>query len=110
MTKYKIFNLCFSLGCIILLSSCNSSVDLCLHFDDDFYEVADTIKADAMCSENVENYEWAAGDGLIMLGDGASVSESFVIQPAVGQAFRTITLKVSNSKSIREQTESVIIL
>ena len=66
--------------------------------------------ANANCSEHIEHYKWSPGEGLQMIGEGKSSTEKFVILPLNGIAFRTLELKVTNSKSSKARTESVITL
>lgn len=110
MKKYKIIaGFVLTLG-IIALSGCNSNIDLCMSFDQDAYVTEDTIRVSAACSENADTYQWTPGEGLEMQGDGTGINEVFVVTPAPGQTFRSITLSLSNSKGSRERTESVPVL
>ncbi len=102
--------LLFIVGFTYTFTSCNSSVDLCVNFDKTAYPVGDTIEATAACSKNVDNYNWSAGEGLDMIGDGTNSTENFVILPLTGQAYRTLTIGISNSKSSKSSTESVLVL
>jgi len=45
-----------------------------------------------------------------MIGEGKSSTEKFVILPLNGIAFRSVELNVTNSKSSKGRTESVITL
>jgi len=78
-------------------------------FDSTSFLVNDSIYVDASCSENVEEYLWELAEGLSMLGNGTSASESFIIQPLPGALARSINLTVSNAKSSRNHAEFVIV-
>jgi hypothetical protein len=100
-----------SLFTLILLCSCSKDkIEACAKFDQAAYLVADTIYLDANCSENVDEYLWTPKEGLMMLGNGKSSTERFIILPLPGMLSRSIELKVSNSKSIRVITKSALIL
>ena len=106
----KTYALLFILGFTSTFISCNSSVDLCVNFDKTAYPVGDTIEATAACSKNVDNFNWSPDEGLEMIGDGTKPTENFVILPLTGKAFRTVTIGISNSKSSKSSTESVLVL
>jgi hypothetical protein len=93
----------------IVSTSCKKSVKHCVNFDSTSYLVGDTIRVNASCSENVDQYFWAPEDGLIMLGSGALVQEDFVILPLSGTLTRTVSLKITNKKSEKTNWESVIV-
>ncbi len=95
---------------LIFLSSCKKKVTICSIFNETAYSVNDTIIADASCSENVEEYLWEPQEGLMMIGNGNTAMESFIVQPLSGILSRSINLNISNSKSSRSRTESVIVL
>jgi hypothetical protein len=100
-----------SLITLILLCSCSKNkIDACANFDQVGYLVADTIYLDATCSENVDEFLWTPKEGLMMLGNGKTSTERFIILPLPGMLSRSIELKVSNSKSSRIITKSTIIL
>lgn len=100
-----------SLITLILLCSCRKDkIEACAQFDQAAYLVTDTIYLDATCSENVGDYLWTPKEGLMMLGNGKSSTERFIILPLSGTLSRTIELKVSNSKSNRTITKSALIL
>jgi hypothetical protein len=100
-----------SLITFIFLSSCGKNkVEACASFDKSAYLVDDTIYLDATCSENVIDYLWTPKEGLMMIGNGKSSTERFVILPLQGSLSRSIELKVSNSKSSRVITKSALIL
>ena len=99
-----------SLITLILICSCRKNkIEACAKFDQTGYLVADTIYIDATCSENVDDYLWAPKEGLMMLGNGKSSTERFIILPLPGMLSRTIELKVSNGKSNRIITKSALI-
>ncbi|MCH2235907.1 MAG: hypothetical protein MK078_16820 [Crocinitomicaceae bacterium] len=110
MKKHKIIIGFALITGMIVLSGCNSNIDLCMTFDQDAYVTDDTIRVSAACSENAETYQWTPGEGLEMQGDGTGINEVFVVTPAPGQTFRSVTLSLSNSKGTRERTESVPVL
>jgi len=96
---------------LAFLGSCESDkLSLCTSFEDISYRVNDTIFIDASCSENVEEYLWEPGEGLMMVGTGNSVSERFVALPLAGTLSRTVQLTVSNSKSMRSRTQVVDVI
>ncbi len=92
---------------IIFLSSCKKNITSCFELDNTAYLVGDTIYVDASCSKNSKDFLWEPGDGLIMLGNGKSIKESFSIINLPGSLSRSINLTVTNSKSSRTKTESV---
>jgi hypothetical protein len=96
---------------LILLSSCGKNkIEACANFDQAGYLVADTIYLDATCSENVDEYLWTPKEGLMMLGNGKSSTERFIVLPLPGMLSRSIELRVTNSKSSRIITKSALIL
>ena len=107
-TTFLILRSSLILG-LIALSSCKKKVEICASFDAPGYLVSDTIYANASCSQNVEEYLWEPAEGLVMLGNGTLANESFIVQPLSGILSRSINLTVSNSKSSRTRTESVIV-
>jgi hypothetical protein len=93
----------------IATTSCKKSVKHCMNFDSNSYLVGDTIKVDASCSENVNDYLWAPEEGLIMLGNGNLAKENFVILPLSGSLSRTVSLTITNEKSEKTNLESTIV-
>jgi hypothetical protein len=106
----RTYALLLIIGFTYTFTSCNSSVDLCVNFDKTAYSVGDTIQATAACSKNVDNYNWSTGEALDMIGDGTNATENFVILPLTGASYRTVTISISNSKSSKSSTESVLVL
>jgi hypothetical protein len=104
------------LYCSILLvtiafaSSCRKKVEACADFNQDDYIVNDTIYLNASCSENADTYLWQPQAGLQMLGSGNSSTERFIVLPLAGSIYRTVDLTVSNSKSSRSISKSVVVL
>jgi hypothetical protein len=95
----------------IFLSSCEKNkIEVCAKFDQTAYLVSDTIYLDATCSENVKDYLWTPKEGLMMLGNGKSSTERFIVLPLAGTLSRTIDLKVSNSKSSKVISKSALVL
>ena len=45
-----------------------------------------------------------------MLGKGTSASKSLIVQPLSESLSRSVNLTISNSKSSRNRTESVVVL
>ncbi|MCH2231094.1 MAG: hypothetical protein MK105_12185 [Crocinitomicaceae bacterium] len=112
MVKKNYYIYSITLFSILFLgtSSCRKSVKHCVNFDKTGYIVGDTIRADASCSEHVDDYLWAPEGGLEMLGNGTSPQENFVILPLSGTLSRTMSLKLTNKKSEKTNWESVIVL
>ena len=95
---------------IAFASSCRKKVEACADFNQDAYIVNDTIYLNASCSENADTYSWKPQAGLQMIGTGNSSTEQFVILPLTGSLSRTIELTVSNSKSSRTISKSVVVI
>lgn len=95
---------------LVFISSCGKKIDACANFDKSAYLVNDTITLNASCSENVDTYLWQPQAGLQMLGTGKSSTERFVVLPLSGTLSRTVDLTVSNSKSTRKISKSVVVL
>lgn len=93
----------------IALVSCRKKIEICSNFDSTAYLVGDTIYADASCSENAETCLWEPQEGLTMIGNGNKATERFIVEPLSGVLSRSINLTLSNSKSSRSKTESVIV-
>lgn len=94
---------------LIALSSCNRKVKICASTDSTGYLVGDTIYFDATCSENAESYGWVPQEGLFMIGNGQEPTERFIVETLNGILSRSINLTVSNSKTSRTRTESVVV-
>lgn len=94
---------------LIALSSCNRKVKICASADSTGYLVGDTIYFDAGCSENAESYNWVPREGLLMIGNGQGPTERFIVEPLNGILSRSVDLTVSNSKTSRSRTESVVV-
>ena len=95
---------------LALASSCRKKVEACADFNKSAYFVNDTIFLNASCSENADTYSWKPQAGLQMIGSGKSSTEQFIILPLTGSLSRTIELTVSNSKSSRTISKSVVVL
>jgi hypothetical protein len=96
---------------LTLIFSCRKNkIEACANFDKAAYLVADTIYLDANCSENVDEFLWIPKEGLMMLGNGKSSTERFLVLPLSGSLSRTIELKVTNPKSTRVITKSVVVI
>lgn len=95
---------------LAIISSCGKKIEACANFDKSAYIVNDTIILYAACSENVDNYLWQPQSGLQMLGSGKSSTEGFIILSLPGSLSRTIDLTVSNAKSTRKISKSVVVL
>jgi len=95
---------------IITVSSCSKSVDFCVTLDASEYAVNDTIYGDASCSKNGDEFLWEPEKGLLMIGNGTASTERFIVQALTGTLSRTINITVSNSKSSRSQSKSVLVL
>ena len=93
----------------IALISCRKKIEICSDFDSTSYLVGDTIQADASCSKNVETFLWEPEEGLTMIGNGNNSTERFIVEPLSGALSRSVNLTLSNSKSSRSRTESVIV-
>jgi hypothetical protein len=91
-------------------SSCGKRVEACANFNEAAYLENDTIFLDASCSENVDTYLWEPKAGLQMLGSGNAATERFIVLPLTGSLSRTIDLTVSNSKSSKKISKSVVVL
>jgi len=105
----SLFNAIMILLMITLLFSCNRKVKICASADSTGYLVGDTIYFDATCSENAESYGWVPQDGLTMIGNGQGPTERFIVEPLNGILSRSVDLTVSNSKTSRSRTESVVV-
>jgi hypothetical protein len=95
---------------LLIVSSCGKKIEACANFDKSAYLVGDTIILNAACSENVDSYLWQPQAGLLMLGTGTASTEGFVVLPLSGTLSRTIDLTVSNAKSTRKISKSVVVL
>jgi hypothetical protein len=95
---------------LVFASSCRKKVEACADFNKSAYFVNDTISLNASCSENADTYSWKPQAGLQMIGTGNSSTEQFVILPLTGSLSRTIELTVSNSKSSRTISKSVVVI
>ena len=95
---------------LTVASSCGKRVEACANFNEAAYLENDTIYLDASCSENVDKYLWEPQAGLQMLGGGNAATERFIVLPLTGSLSRTIDLTVSNSKSSKKISKSVVVL
>ena len=95
---------------LAIASSCGKKIDACANFDKSAYLVNDTIILNGACSENVDTYLWQPQAGLQMLGSGNTSTERFVVLNLPGSLSRTIDLTVSNAKSSRKISKSVVVL
>ena len=98
-----------ALSIIALLFSCNRKVKICASADSTGYLVGDTIYFDAACSENAESYNWVPEEGFFMIGNGQEPTDRFIVEPLNDILSRSIDLTVSNFKTSRTRTESVIV-
>lgn len=58
----------------------------------------------------METFNWVPQEGLTMIGNGQGPTERFIVEPlGSGILSRTVVLTVSNSKTTRSRTESIIV-
>ncbi len=93
-----------------MISSCGKKIEACANSDKSAYLVNDTITLNASCSENVDTYLWQPQAGLQMLGGGNTSTERFIVLSLQGTLSRTVELTLSNSKSTRKISKSVVVL
>ena len=67
MKKHKIIAGSALITGMIVLSGCNSNIDLCMTFDQDAYVTDDTIRVSAACSENADTPSIQLNDNRLLV-------------------------------------------